>query len=313
MFPQHRLLTLVATLTLTSSGLLHAEDKTWLGGTTAWDTGTNWSPSGAPSTSDNLILGTAPTGTTIDTTGANRQVANIVILDGAPTYTIQGNRPLAFSQLNVGAGVTTQQNITSTQYLRYFGTASVNHLGTGLLNVFSIQDTNDASTVGNSLDNLTFTGDGDGTVGSLRTATRALRFTYNSTGTWAITDIVDFRLGGDFNQFALMTINSGTLNVSQMNLNFEYATAPSLASYTLLTYSAGATLITNSGSGVVFETISANDVAGLPTGYTIVHDTTARTISLVAVPEPGPAAMAPAGGLLLLSLLRRRGRRRATT
>jgi fibronectin-binding autotransporter adhesin len=85
----------VATAALVAASSAHAATTdTWVGNTsTAWATGTNWSPSAVPLTGDSFIFGAAgSSGTALNNNLAvGFNVAGITFNSGASAYTVTGN------------------------------------------------------------------------------------------------------------------------------------------------------------------------------------------------------------------------------
>ena len=115
-----------------------AGDKTWVGTTTDWSTGSNWNPAGVPGNADRAIIPTAPTGGRFPTIVATPSTINQLLVSAAATLTINTG-----VDLNIDGG--TSPFIDGTGTVVTAGTGRVQI--TGGSNNFTV--INDSMTLGN--------------------------------------------------------------------------------------------------------------------------------------------------------------------
>jgi hypothetical protein len=102
--------------------------RTWVGTTTAWATASNWSPSGAPVSADNLTITATPTGGNFPTISTGTAYANnLIINSGATVNQTGGTLQISNNYKNSGTYTATGGTI---EFVASGTTAAIFSLGT---------------------------------------------------------------------------------------------------------------------------------------------------------------------------------------
>lgn len=254
---------------------VQAKSVAWRGvASELWKEAENWEGDALPDGKDIAQFGPQATNMNVRLNGGNRQVETVEFLPQALPYVISGGNDLQAAGIRIPAGVDTDQSIEAP--LRCISVIEVEHNGTASLLLKAIcSHTGPAHRPAT----LRITGSGNGAIDSLVAPTRAQNLAMAGSGTWSITGTMQFRINDAKQAYSLITVDSGTLDISAMTLDFLGTTESQATnlSYVLVDYSTGSgKLIVAPGATPVAE------VRNLPSGYTILHDTAARKILLIA-------------------------------
>lgn len=251
----------------------------WIGDTSGtWQTAENWVGDDIPGSGETAYFGDLSQNTTITLT-SNVTISTLNFISGATSHTINGQRFDIYSVV-VDEGVTTNQEINSL--LKTSGNLTIRNLGDGDLLLGQ-----HANTGGDQDAVYTHTIEAEGDItweGSVTTSGRSFQVVKTGAGTLSYLSTFDFNIGlkanGSIEQSRLI-VNEGTLDISQMTLNFDSSDGAGTIdpselleeSYVLVDYSGGGSVITDSTN--IF-----GSVTDLPDGYVIIHDTANSQIIL---------------------------------
>lgn len=243
----------------------------------AWSTAANWENDTAPASSDVATFDGNSANTTI-TLSSNTTISSLQFLSGASAFTISNQRFDLYS-VSVESGVFNDQTVNSL--LKGSGSFTATNNGTGDLLLNSYTNTSgDQEAIYNHNINAT----GDITFrGSVTTSGRTFQVIKNGAGTLSYESTFDFNLGYRTNgtiEQSKFIVNDGTLDISQMTLNFESNTGSGGidpanlidTSYVLVDYTNGSVIVDGTN---IFGTVT-----NLPDGFEIYHDTANKQILL---------------------------------
>lgn len=236
-----------------------AVEKTWLGGNTAWSTGANWSPTGAPATGDDIIFGNQVGANSVSMVATSRTVRNLTWARTVGELNINPatNPQAAPVVLTITGSFVTNLN-SSTFTLRSASTNAVNY------NPLQI-------TVGQDMTLNSFVRFGDQTASNISNWAESAIYGLSVGGTTTLNS------GGVLQISRLMTASSGsngTINLGSLNMNGGtlYLFAGSAATTGAIVGTETTTTVSrlNGTSG----TISGNKLAGgLTYGQLVVSGT----------------------------------------
>lgn len=264
---------------------LHAANYVWTGGVDDnFATDGNWNLSGSPGSLDSSYIRASTNNPVI--VNSSESVTNFFMADQAANDVnaeLQTGGSLSASNIYIGHSGTAQfiqsagvTDVTTNLALGFTGTGVGSYqISDGILNVGLTLGLGRSGSTGN-FEVIGSNPSINPNVFSMQSASSSLIFSLDSSGVSPINVTNNIAANGT------LTINQGTF-------------APLIAgSLTLMTYTGSFT-----GSFVT---------ENLPAGYSITHDTTAKTLDLnyVAIPEPGTLLLVGIAGVVTLILHKRR-------
>ncbi len=250
----------------------------WEGGVSgAWSTATNWENDTLPASTDVATFDGNATNTTI-TLSNNVTISQLNFVSGASAYTLSNQRFDIYS-IVVDSGVSNDQTVNSLLKGHGNFTATNNGSADLLLNAYT-------NTGGDKESTYTHTINADGDVifrNAVTTGGRTFQIVKNGSGTLTYQSTFDFNLGHRTNgsvEQSKFTVNAGMLDISQMTLNLETNTGSGSIDPATLTQSSYFLVDYAGGDVTVDSTNIFGNVAGLPDGFEIYHDTANKQILL---------------------------------
>ena len=261
------------------SGPAQATDYTWTGASSANVSDTaNWSPvPGGPfASTDALIFPAGVTVTNLVNT-AVQTIASITFQAGAHPYTLSGSN---FKYAHVTNESAANQTILNKLDWQQFSRSYVNN-GSGTLKLGLIFSTKQP---GKPLVTQSFDTTGDIVVtGGMTTIGTPFDLYKTGSGSLTLQGTYDFNIGT--NHISTLEVDGGTLDVTDMDVNFEDDNTGGPVEWSTLTGS-DYTLIDYSGGSIVINGSAIfRSVAGLSgSSFVLGHDTGAKRVFISRLP-----------------------------